>query len=92
MFRSCQIIIREFFSLLKLYYGIQNSILICKVFYVKLYMHSLVAKLKCLPNIRDAFLNPSIRATFLALQLMLRHTAYFFLSRNVFERTLQICR
>ena len=30
MFRSCQIIIRELCSLLKLYYGIQNSILICK--------------------------------------------------------------
>ena len=30
MFRSCQIIIRELCSLLKLYYGIHNSILICK--------------------------------------------------------------
>ena len=30
MFRSCQIIIREFCSLLKLYYGIHNSIRICK--------------------------------------------------------------
>jgi len=30
MFRSCQIIIREFCSLLKLYYGIHNSTLICK--------------------------------------------------------------
>ena len=30
MFRSCQIIIRELYSLLKLYYGIHNSILICK--------------------------------------------------------------
>jgi len=30
MFRSCQIIIRELCSLLKLYYDIHNSILICK--------------------------------------------------------------
>jgi len=30
MFRSCQIIIRELCSLLKLYYGIRNSILIFK--------------------------------------------------------------
>jgi len=30
MFRSCQIIIREFCSLLKLYYSIHNSIHICK--------------------------------------------------------------
>ena len=30
MFRSCQIIIRELCSLLKLYYGIYNSILIYK--------------------------------------------------------------
>jgi len=30
MFRSCQIIIRELCSVLKLYYGIHNSILICK--------------------------------------------------------------
>jgi len=30
MFRSCQIIIREFCSLLKLYYGINNSIRISK--------------------------------------------------------------
>ena len=30
MFRSCQIIIRELCSLLNLYYGIHNSILICK--------------------------------------------------------------
>ena len=30
MFRSCQIIIRELCSLLKLYYGIHNSIGICK--------------------------------------------------------------
>ena len=30
MFRSCQIIIRELYSLPKLYYGIHNSILICK--------------------------------------------------------------
>ena len=30
MFQSCQIIIRELCSLLKLYYGIHNSILICK--------------------------------------------------------------
>jgi len=30
MFRSCQITIRELCSLLKLYYGIQNSIRICK--------------------------------------------------------------
>ena len=30
MFRSCQIIITELCSLLKLYYGIHNSILICK--------------------------------------------------------------
>jgi len=30
MFRSCQIIIRELCVLLKLYYGIHNSILICK--------------------------------------------------------------
>jgi len=30
MFRSCQIIIRELCSLLKLYYGIYNSIRICK--------------------------------------------------------------
>ena len=30
MFWSCQIIIRELCSLLKLYYGIHNSILICK--------------------------------------------------------------
>ena len=30
MFRSCQIIIRELYSLLKLYYGIHNSILVCK--------------------------------------------------------------
>jgi len=84
MFRSCQIIIRELRSLLKLYYSIHNSIHICKqgvvpayhvvweqhiptqhdmlpqhlvckdrnmsecfkVFYVKLYVHSLVDKLK----------------------------------------------
>jgi len=30
MFQSCQIIIRELCSLLKLYYGIHNSIHICK--------------------------------------------------------------
>jgi len=30
MFRSCQIIIRELFSLIKLYYVIHNSIRICK--------------------------------------------------------------
>jgi len=30
MFRSCQIIIRELCSLLKLYYGIHNSIRVCK--------------------------------------------------------------
>jgi len=30
MFRSCQIIIRELCSLLKLYYSIHNSIGICK--------------------------------------------------------------
>ena len=30
MFRSCQIIIRELSSLLKLYYSIHNSIRICK--------------------------------------------------------------
>jgi len=30
MFRSCQIIIREICSLLKLYYSIHNSIRICK--------------------------------------------------------------
>ena len=30
MFRSCQIIITELCSLLKLYYGIHNSIRICK--------------------------------------------------------------
>jgi len=30
MFRSCQIIIRELFPLLKLYYNIHNSIRICK--------------------------------------------------------------
>jgi len=30
MFRSCQIIIRELCSLLKLYYSIHNSIPICK--------------------------------------------------------------
>jgi len=30
MFRSCQIIIRELCSLLKLYYNIHNSIRICK--------------------------------------------------------------
>jgi len=30
MFRYCQIIIRELCSLLKLYYSIRNSILICK--------------------------------------------------------------
>jgi len=30
MFRSCQIIIRELCSLLKLYYSIHNSIRICK--------------------------------------------------------------
>ena len=30
MFRSCQIIIRELCSLLKLYYGIHKSIRICK--------------------------------------------------------------
>jgi len=30
MFRSCQIIIRELSSLLKLYYSIHNSIGICK--------------------------------------------------------------
>jgi len=30
MFRSCQIIIRELCSLLKLYYSIHNSVLICK--------------------------------------------------------------
>jgi len=47
MFRSCQIIIREFRSLLKLYYSIHNSIgIVLKVFYVKLYVHSLVDKLK----------------------------------------------
>jgi len=76
MFRSCQIIIRELCSLLKLYYSIHNSIRIVrscqycnitlarnkalwwwsdkietcrsvlKVFYMKLYVHSLVDKLK----------------------------------------------
>ena len=66
MFRSCQIIIRELCSFLKLYYSIHNSIRICKrdvvgayhvvwecvveqcfkVFYVKLYVHSLVDKVK----------------------------------------------
>jgi len=48
MLRSCQIIIRELCSLLKLYYSIHNSIHIfnLKVFYVKLYVHSLVDKLK----------------------------------------------
>jgi len=30
MFRSCQVTIRELCSLLKLYYGIHNSIRICK--------------------------------------------------------------
>jgi len=30
MFRSCQIVIRELSSLLKLYYNIHNSIGICK--------------------------------------------------------------
>jgi len=30
MFRSCQIIIRELCSLLKFYYSIRNSILVCK--------------------------------------------------------------
>jgi len=30
MFRSCQIIIRELCSFLKLYYSIRNSIRICK--------------------------------------------------------------
>jgi len=30
MFRSCQIIIKEICSLLNLYYGIHNSIRICK--------------------------------------------------------------
>jgi len=30
MFQSCQIIIKELCSLLKLYYGIHNSIRICK--------------------------------------------------------------
>ena len=30
MFRSCQIIIRELCSLLKLYYSVHNSIRICK--------------------------------------------------------------
>ena len=30
MFRSCQIIIRELCSLLRLYYSIHNSIRICK--------------------------------------------------------------
>jgi len=30
MFRSCQVIIRELCSLLNLYYGIHNSIFICK--------------------------------------------------------------
>ena len=30
MFRSCQIIIRELCSMLKLYYSIHNSIIICK--------------------------------------------------------------
>jgi len=49
MFRSCQIIIRELSSLLKLYYSIHNSIGIYKrgvlrVFYVKLYVHLLVDK------------------------------------------------
>ena len=37
MFRSCQIIIREFCSLLKLYYGIHNSIRICKRGFVAAY-------------------------------------------------------
>jgi len=68
MFRSCQIIIRELCSLLKLCYSIHNSIGIykrgvveqwlataphvgvfsnvLKVFYVKLYVYSLVDKLK----------------------------------------------
>ena len=30
MFRSCQIFIRELCSLIKLYYSIHNSVLICK--------------------------------------------------------------
>jgi len=30
MFRSCQIIIRELYSLLKLYYSAHNSIRICR--------------------------------------------------------------
>ena len=48
MLPPCQIIIRELCSLLKLYYSIHNSIHIfnLKVFYVKLYVHSLVDKLK----------------------------------------------
>ena len=39
MFRSCQIIIRELSSLLKLYYGIHNSIGICKRGIVASYAH-----------------------------------------------------
>jgi len=37
MFRSCQIIIRELCSLLKLYYSIHNSIRICKLGVVAAY-------------------------------------------------------
>ena len=37
MFRSCQIIIRELCSLLKLYYSIHNSIRICKRVVVEAY-------------------------------------------------------
>jgi len=65
MFRSCQIIIREVYSFLKLYYRINNSCSlmmiwqdrkmsecfkvfssVLNVFYVKLYVHSLIDELK----------------------------------------------
>ena len=44
----------------------------------------------CLPNIRNAFLNPSIRATFLALQLMLqlmRHSVFFSEPKRLWPET-----
>jgi len=44
MFRSCQIIIRELCSLLKLYYSIHNSIHICKRGVVAMLPQHLVCK------------------------------------------------
>jgi len=54
MFRSCQIIIGELYSLLKLYYGIHNSILICKwgvaAYHVVLWSSGWVCVVRCTPS------------------------------------------